>query len=103
MVYIEYNLVAPDKGQVFFQMFKPELLPAERKQSGLLVDAIPEPDESQGSSVLFVNPETKELSYEYFPIPEPPLYPDTIEGQLQKQIDDLKLLVAQLIAGGTVQ
>ena len=102
MVYIEYELVAEDKGRVMFRMFKPELLPEERKQSGLLVDSIPAAEEGKGIATLFVNPATKELWYEYQPALEAPLYPPTQVGQMQKEIDDLKLLIAELVTGGTV-
>lgn len=100
MVYIEYELVAEDKGRVMFRMYKPELLPEERKQSGLLVESLPEPEDGKGIASLFVNPATIELWYEYQPVPEAPLYPQTQVGQMQKEIDDLKLLIAELLAGG---
>ena len=45
---------------------------------------------------------TKEMWYEYLPIPEQPLYAETPVGQLEKQVDDLKLLLAEMISGGTV-
>ncbi|WP_425060382.1 hypothetical protein SCACP_10770 [Sporomusa carbonis] len=100
MVYIEYELLEPNKCRVIFQMFKPERLSEERKKSGIMIDSIPAPEEGRGVPSLFVNPETKELWYEYEPLPEPPLYLPTREGQMQKEIDDLKLLIAELIAGG---
>ena len=100
MVYIEFELIAEDKGRVMFQMFMPERLSEERKQSGLLVESIPNSEEGQGMATLFVNPLTKALWYEYEPIPEPPVYPRTEVGQLQKQLDELKLLMAELVTGG---
>lgn len=102
MVYIEFESVAKDKGRVMFQMFKPELLSEERKQSGILVESLPVVEEGKGVPSLYVNPKTQELWYEYEPVPEAPIYPLTSEGEMQKQIDDLKLLIAELVTGGVV-
>jgi len=102
MVYIEFELLSEAKGRIMFQMFMPERLSDERKQSGLLVESIPVAEEGQGVPSLYVNPKTKKLWYEYEPVSEAPMYPPTREGELQKQIDDLKLLMAELITGGTL-
>ena len=99
LIYIEYQIEEPEKARVVFQMFKPSLLSEERKQNGLLVEAIPEPENS-GIPLLYVNPVTKDLWYEYVSAPPAPLYAPTAEGQLQKQIDDLKLLLADILTGG---
>ena len=100
MVYIEYQTETEERARVIFQMFKPELLTQERQQSGLLVESIPEIEQGMGTPLLFVNPTTKDLWYEYIPVPKAPLYTSTPEGQLQKQIDDIKLILAEMIGGG---
>ena len=102
MVYIEFELLSEDKARVMFQMFMPERLSEERKESGILVESIPVVEDGQGIPSLYVNPKTKELWYEYEPVPEAPMYAPNKEGELQKQIDDLKLLIAELITGGTL-
>ena len=101
MIYVEFQPVTPEKALVVFQMFQPEKLSEERMMGGLLLESLPEMDESKGIPTLYINPSTKALWYEYTPMPAAPIYPYTEVGGLQKQIDDLKLLVAQLITGGT--
>ena len=58
------------------------------EQEGLLVDSIPEPEQQEGKiAILYVNPETKELYYQYEDIPK-------IEEQIAKE--ELESIKAQL-------
>lgn len=102
MVFITYEKFAEDKARVLLQVFKESAVSEEIKMTGIYVDAIPDPDPTMGIPILLVNPITKELWYEYQPLPNTPFYPDTEVGSLQKQVDDLKLLLAELVTGGAV-
>lgn len=103
MVFLTFNKIEPDKARVMAVIYKHEELFEEQKERGLFVESLPQPDVTQqGTPVLYINPETKAMWYEYLPLPEQPLYAATPVGQMQKQIDDLKLLLAELVAGGTL-
>ena len=102
MIFITYETITEKKARVLIQVFKPSAVSEEIKQTGIYVPVIPDPEPGQGIPVLYVNPETKEMWYEYDPIPPAPLYPNTETGQMQKEIDDLKLLIAELVTGGAV-
>lgn len=102
MLFLTHGEVMDGKAKVLAVIYKTEELSEEMKATGVFVESIPDPAINQGLPMLMVNPETKDLWYEYQPIPETPLYPPTKEGQMQKEIDDLKLLIAELIAGGAV-
>ena len=103
MVFVTYKTIEPNRARIMAVIYKHEGLFEEQKKSGFYADHLPEPDASkEGTPVLYANPETKELWYEYLPAPEAPLYANTTEGRLQKEIDDLKLLLAELVAGGTL-
>lgn len=67
MVYIEYEIQENGKAMVTFQHHKPELLTDEQKANGMLVEAIPEASQEDPTvnPVLYVNPETGKLWYEY--------------------------------------
>ena len=103
MVFLTCNTVEPGKARVMAVIYKHEELFEEQKERGFFVENIPQPDAlQQGTPVLYINPETKAMWYEYLPLPEQPLYAATTVGQMQKEIDDLKLLLAELVAGGTL-
>lgn len=95
MIYLEYQELEPNKAMVTLKHYKPEKLSTERKAKGLIVEdtEIPVADESLGSPVLYLNPQTKELWYEYLEIIKTP----TKEEELQNQIDELKAQMAQLL------
>ena len=100
MVFITYGEIVENKARVLAAVYTTAELSEEMKSTGVFVEEIPAPDLLGGIPTLMVNPDTKELWYEYSLFPEPPLYPATAVGQLQKQVDDLKLLLAELIEGG---
>lgn len=63
----------------------------ELEQEGILVDSIPEPQQIEGKApILYCNPETKELWYEYEDIPK------TQEEKQQEEIEALKQSIAEL-------
>lgn len=101
-MFITYSDAIDGKAMVKAIVYNEKELSVEAKANGLFVASIPEPDRDKGMPRLYVNPETKELWHEYEPIPAPPIYPPTEVGQLQKQVDDLKLLLAELVTGVTV-
>ena len=103
MIFLTYMKVDETKARVMAMIYKHEELFEAQKAHGVYVESVPEPDSKQsGIPILYIKPETKEMWYEYLPVPEPPLYALTPVGQLEKQVDDLKLLLAEMIAGGTV-
>lgn len=57
---------------------------SQLEQEGVLVESIPEPDKIEGkSSALYINPESKELWYEYEDIPK------TQEDKLSEKVNQL--------------
>jgi len=102
MVFLTHGEVVDGKAKVLAVIYKTDELSEEMKAAGVFVESIPDPAVNQGIPMLMVNLATMELWYEYAPIPEAPVYPTTKEGQMQKEIDDLKLLIAELVAGGAV-
>jgi hypothetical protein len=57
------------------------------EQEGILVDSVPEPDQVQmqsKNSVMYINPSTKEIWYEYIDIPK------TNEQILIEKVDSLQ-------------
>lgn len=63
----------------------------ELEQEGLLVDSIPEPQQIEGkSAILYCNPTTKELWYEYEDIPK------TQEELQAQKINDLEGAIMEL-------
>ena len=102
MLFLTHGEAVDGKAKVLAVIYKTDELSEEMKAAGVFVEAIPEAATDQGIPVLMVNPATKELWYEFQPLPETPVYPQTQVGQMQKEIDDLKLLIAELLAGGAV-
>lgn len=65
----------------------------ELEQEGILVDSIPKPEQIEGKApILYCNPETKELWYEYEDIPK------TEEELQQEKIQALEQSIAELSA-----
>ena len=103
MIFLTYMKIDETKARVMAMIYKHEELFEEQKAHGVYVESVPQPDSAEtGTPVLYIKPETKEMWYEYLPVPEQPLYAETPVGRLEKQVDDLKLLLAEMIAGGTV-
>lgn len=62
MAMVFYN----EENQVTLTHYMPEQLPEEMKAQGVEVGEIPEPEERERKMpVLYINPDTKELWYEY--------------------------------------
>lgn len=69
--------------------YKPELLTAEQKLNSIEVTSIPEPERNSCCSpVLYINPITKEMHYEYL----------TIQNERDLQIENLRSEIARLQA-----
>ncbi|BAQ11289.1 phage protein [Bacillus sp. OxB-1] len=73
---------------------------AELEQEGLLVDYVPTPDTSDKTkmAVLYINPETKELYYQYEDIPDTPESEVALlrkeNATLQSAVSELTMFVA---------
>lgn len=73
----------------------------ELEQEGILVDSIPEPEEVEGKDpVLYCNPETKELWYEYEDIPktEEEIQAEKVES-LEQSIAELTMAMTMMMGG----
>ena len=68
---------------------------AELEQTGVLVESVPEPSAEEGyqPTGIFVNPVTKDVWYEYEPIPP------TKEELMQQQIDEMSVAMAAILGG----
>lgn len=65
----------------------------ELEREGILVDSVPKPEQIKGKAdILYCNPKTKELWYEYEDIPKTP------EEELQEKIQALEQSIAELSA-----
>lgn len=65
------------------------------EKEGILVDSIPEPQQIEGKSpIMYINPSTKEVFYEYIDIPK------TKEELQEERITMLEQAINDLILGG---
>lgn len=68
---------------------------AELEQEGILVASIPEPQQIKGKqAILYCNPSTKELWYEYEDIP---ITEETKIAELEKQVNALNIAMAEIM------
>ncbi|OQB15701.1 MAG: hypothetical protein BWY15_00414 [Firmicutes bacterium ADurb.Bin193] len=67
----------------------------ELEAEGILVESLPDINAPEGQRICgrFVNPQTKEVWYEYEPLPL------TKEEQLQAQIDEISIAMAAILGG----
>lgn len=95
-----FEMISPQKWRVPGVHLKPfdevdglHKTAEELEQTGILVESVPEPNVSEGQSAsLFINPETKDMWYEYEVIPKTP-------EQLQaEEIENLKSQQAAMSA-----
>lgn len=100
MIYLLQNIQeSPDRLRVGVIHFKPELLTKAAKVGGieLALDeaSLPKPTEQEGkTSVLYVNPKTKALWYEYV---DRPLTQDELMAKLLARMDTLITQQEELI------
>lgn len=96
MIFLKYN----ETNKVTYQHHKPfhkkhglGKTIEQLEQEGILVDSIPEPEQIEGKqAILYCNPDTKELWYEYEDIPK------TDEDLQQEKIQALEQSIAELSA-----
>lgn len=100
MIFIKVN----DDKRVVYRNAEYVSLSDERKEKigeGILVDSIPEPEQIEGKApILYCNPETKELWYEYEDIP--PTKEELLEQKIQAQeraIAELTALLSMMMGG----
>lgn len=67
MISVFTEPITSERAKITRIHFRPDLLTAEQKSNAIMVDAIPtEPERIKGKAiVLFINPNTKEMWYEY--------------------------------------
>lgn len=88
MIYIEYVPETDTKGLVNFIHYKPlddidglGKTEEELSMTGVLVVSLPELEQREGHTAkLYINPQTKELWYEYLEVPKP----ETPEQKIQR-------------------
>lgn len=60
------NQESEERAKVTNIHYKPELLNSIQRDKGIEIDNIPQPEKQEGkSAVLYVNPKTSDLWYEY--------------------------------------
>lgn len=85
MIFVRIAEETATKAMVYFQHNFPDDLTEEELADGLLVDSVPEPTPQDGKmALLYINPITKELWYEYV---DRPL---TSEEETKKRITQLE-------------
>lgn len=93
-VFIKYEPINENKALVSVQNFYPESLSEAILATGVLVDAVPMPEpQPHKYEVLYINPQTNELFYEY--INREPT-PDEELAQLKQENEQLKNSLADL-------
>lgn len=94
-VLLSYEKESDTRARVFQQNWNLSDLPQDIINNGILVDTIPTPDTPVGKQEqLYINPQTKELWYEYVDIPK------TLEGTVADlQSQNAQMLLA-LVNGG---
>jgi hypothetical protein len=93
MTFLRYEEESPTRGKVTFQHFQPNLLTSEQKQGGIEVYSIPDPVYQDGKTpILYINPETFELWYEYV---DRPLTQEEEIKNLKQQNAQIMLMLAR--------
>jgi hypothetical protein len=95
MILIGFQEIEPGKAIVMSMVYDAETrLEDFERAGGIMVESLPIPEHKEGKmSVLLINPDTKELWYDYQEIP--PREP-TENEKLQLQIDELKALISAM-------
>lgn len=65
-----YRLAGQNKGRVYLEHYEPDTLPEEVRKKGVWVDDLPAPPPRLPDAVpvMYVNPQTGDVWYEYEPI-----------------------------------
>lgn len=100
MALILFEKETDTKAKVTLIHYRPELLDEELKETGVFVEdfSIPNPEEQVGkASILYINPETKELWYEYV---DRLLTPEEELQQLKDRLALMQQALDDLLLGG---
>ncbi|MFS1511761.1 hypothetical protein VQL36_04890 [Chengkuizengella sp. SCS-71B] len=90
-----YERETAERGKVGVIHHQPHLLPASKRAEGIEVESIPEPIKEQGKrGVLYVNPLTSELWYEYVDVPL------TTDEELENLKETVDMILLDSLAGG---
>ncbi|MBY0088404.1 hypothetical protein [Brevibacillus brevis] len=66
MIFVLFDLVTEEKGLVTLRNFDPSTIPSDLAEKGLFVESIPAAEPLRGkNAILFINPKTQKLWYEY--------------------------------------
>jgi hypothetical protein len=93
-----YDKITDTKAKVTLIHSNPTVFTDTELTKGVIVEDIPVPEEITGSySVLYINPQTVELHYEYYPIP---LQLDI--QQVNQKMDNLTIQLGDVLLGGAL-
>lgn len=93
MIYLGFDKITEQKARVYLRNYNPAELSIEMVEKGVLVDEVPFDERLEGkSSTLFVNPQTKEMWYEYLDLSKEPA---AIESEIEEIKQENKMLKAQ--------
>ena len=71
----------------------------EAENRGVFLDSIPEPQQIEGKTpVMYINPNTKEIYYEYVDYEEPVVIDE--KAVINKRLEKLEEAINELILGG---
>ena len=88
MIFLLFDKDSETRAVVTLRHYQPQDLSEEVLSTGLLVDILPKPENTPGKrDVLYVNPQNKDLWYEYEDIPLPD---EERIAQLERENDELK-------------
>jgi hypothetical protein len=104
MIFIKYEIESANKARVVYTHYMPfhevhglHKTVEELEQEGFLIEAIPEPETRENTlAILYIDPETKYLWFEYTPY-TPQLTPDEKIEKLEKEKAELQNITDQIL------
>jgi hypothetical protein len=88
MILVNYDMITEGKAFVRRRYYRPEELPQEEIDKGVMVESIPAPEIIAGKNeVLYINPTTLEMWYEYV---DRPLTQDEEMAQIKGQVLEMQ-------------
>lgn len=100
MIYIEYLKINDTKAFVTTRHYKPEVLTADEKKNGVVINNLPTEELVEGKkAVYYINPQTNIVWIEYEDIEKPiqPIDTEQEHKQVKEQISALNVAIAQLL------
>ncbi|WP_035296233.1 hypothetical protein [Brevibacillus thermoruber] len=96
-ILITHDGSSATKARVEVIHYQPQYLPPEVIEKGIIVDEVPDPNPPANKvGILFINPQTQEMWYEYV---DRPLTPEERIAQLEEQLRITQEAVDALLLG----